>query len=317
MGGQEASNSKKVLVIGSIGMDQTIFNKQLPRFGEINIGEITKNPGGKGNNEAIACARAGGESTFIGVVGEDYEKILEKTLIDNNISPKLKKLKNINSHTASIIVGENGESKILVSPGADLYLDKNLIDDHMNFIENAYIILLQLEIPFETVKYVIEKCHEKGIKSILRPSPPPEELSDDIIQKVTYLMPNKSELSKISGLPTNDEEQIDKACQNIMNRGAQNLIVPLGTKGCIFWNNKGKKIFNSYMLDEDKVIDTTGSVDCFIGVFAAYLSKKFSEEEAIKYANLAASISVCITGTINSYPKLDDINRKKAKVENW
>ena len=225
-------------------------------------------------------------------------------------------MKNIPCHNANIIVGKNGECKILVNPGADEYLDKNLINNNIDFIENALIILLQLEIPIDTVEYVIDISYKKGKTIILNPSPA-IELSDNIIKKVTYLIPNESELATISGLPTNDVEQIDKACKNIMDRGAQNLIVPLETNGCIFWNKEGKKQYSSCILDDDKVVDTTGNVDCFIGVFAAYLSKGFSVDESIKYANLAASISVCSIGTFNSYPKLEDINRKKEKIKNW
>ena len=310
------ASPKKVLIIGSIGMDQTIFNDDIPKFGVTKKGKIAKNPGGKGNNEAIACARAGGETRFIGVVGDDYDTLLERTLEENNIDPILKKMRNIQSHNANIIVGKNGEFKILVSPGADEYLDKNLIDKNIEYIDNALIIALQLETPIDTVEYVIDISYKKEKIIILNPSPA-IELSDNIIKKVTYLIPNESELATISGLPTNDEEQIDQACKNIMERGAQNLIVPLESNACIFWNNEGKKQFSSYILDDDKVVDSTGNVDCFIGVFAAYLSKGFLVEDAIKYANLAASISVCSIGTINSYPNLGDINRKKEKIKNW
>ena len=116
-------------------------------------------------------------------------------------------------------------------------------------------------------------------------------------------------------MPTNDEKQIDLACQRIMEKGAQNLIVPLINKGCILWNKEGKKEYCSYI--KDNVIDSTGSMDCFIGVFAAYLSKNSSLDDAIKYANLASNISTKSLGTINSFPKLEEINREKEKITNW
>ena len=123
-----SSNSKKVLVIGSIGMDISIFNEDIPKFGEIKKGKTKTSPGGKGNNEAISCARAGGETIFMGVVGDDYSAKLKNTLEENNVTPILEVKKNIESHTASIIIGENGKSKIVVNPGADYYLDINLIN---------------------------------------------------------------------------------------------------------------------------------------------------------------------------------------------
>lgn len=318
MGGDNISgDTNKVLVIGSIGMDQITFLSEIPKFGETTRGRIKTSPGGKGNNQAIACARAGGETTFVGVVGDDYDKILKKTLEDNNITPVLKVLKNIPSHIASILIETNGANKVIYQPGADDYLDINLIDKNIHLIEKAYIILLQLEIPLKTVEYIINICYEKEKIIILKPSPG-IELSKNIIQKVNYLIPNKSELSIISGLPTNDEHQIDFACQKIMEMGAQNLIVTLGQKGCILWNQDGRKEYSFYIKDiEGKVVDTTGLSGCFIGVLAAYLSNKSTLDEAIKYANLAASISVNNFGAIDSYPNLGEINEKRQKIKNW
>ena len=313
MGGS-SSNSKKILVIGSIGMDISIFSEDIPKSGETKKGKTLINPGGKGNNQAISCARAGGETIFMGVVGDDYYKKLKQTLEENNVSPELKKMNNTETHTASIIIGTNGKSKIVVNPGADNYLDINLINKNINLINDSYIVIFQLEIPFETNKYAIEKCYERRKIIILRPSPA-IELPENIIQKATYLILNESELSIISGMPTNDEKQIDLACQRIMEKGAQNLIVPLINKGCILWNKEGKKEYCSYI--KDNVIDSTGSMDCFIGVFAAYLSKNSSLDDAIKYANLASDISTKSLGTINSFPKLEEINREKDKIKNW
>lgn len=223
-------------------------------------------------------------------------------------------MKNIESHMATIIIENNGLSKILIKPGADEYLDINLIDKNIKLIEMSYIIILQLETPLDTVEYTINKCHEKQKIVILKPSPG-IKLSENIIQKVNYLIPNESELEIISGKPTYDKEQIELACKTIMNKGAQNLIVTLGNKGCILWNKDGKKEYCSYPVD--KVVDSTGADDCFIGVFAAYLSKKATLDDAIKYANLAASISVSSVGTMNSLPKLEAINKKREKITNW
>lgn len=316
MGGNAStpSSSNYVLIIGSIGIDQTIFSEDIPKYGEINKGKIVKNPGGKGNNEAIACARAGGETIFIGVVGDDSDQYLKQKLEEDNVSPVLKVKKNVETHCAHIIIGPNGQSKIVVNPGADYYLDINYINENQRYIDNASIVMFQLEIPIETVEYGINISYEKNKIIILRPSPA-VALNDNIIKKVTYLIPNESELGVISGMPTKDERQIDEACKNIMDRGAKNLIVPLGSKGCILWNKDGKKEYSSYITDN--AIDYTGYVDCFIGVFAAFLSKNYKLDEAIKYANLAASISVTIVGTISSYPKLEDIKNKKDKITNW
>ena len=304
-----------MLIIGSIGIDQTTFNKDIPKYGEINVGKIVKNPGGKGNNEAIACARAGGETLFMGVVGDDFDKYLKQKLEDDNVFPILKVRKGIETHSASIIIGSDGQSKIIVNPGEDTYLDINYLNDNIKYIDNAYIVTFQLEIPMKKNEYAIDYCYEKGKITILNPSPP-VELSDNIIKKVTYLILSESELAVISGMPTKDERQIDSACIKIMNRGTRNLIVLLGNKGCILWNKDGKKEYPSCIIDNDAV-DYTGNVDCFIGVFAAYLSKNYELDEAIKYANLAVSIAVTTVGTISSHSKSGEIDRKREKIQNW
>ena len=163
-------------------------------------------------------------------------------------------------------------------------------------------------------------CSKKKI-IILRPSfiskKRQEELSEDLIKKVNYLIVNESELSSISGMPTNSEDQTELACKKLMEKKPKNLIVILKNKGCILWNREvGKKKYDSYY-NESEIVDFTGAVDCFIGVFAAYLSKKYSLDEAIKYANLAVSYCVKRVGTIISFPKLKDINDEKAKINNW
>ena len=323
MGIEEATidNSKTILVIGSIGMDQTIFMRQVPKLGEAQFGEIKDSPGGKGNNQAVACARAGGATTFIGVVGDDFHDELKKALEYDNITPILLIKKNVKTHKAIILVESNGISKTLVNPGADEYLDTNLIDKNIKLIKNSYIIIFDLEIPLQTVSYAINKCYENNKIIILRPSfiasEYHEELSEDTIKKVNYLIVNESELSLISKLPASNEEQIESACKKIMEMEPQNLIVVLKKNGCILWNKEvSNKKYCSYY-DENDIKDFTGAVDCFIGVFAAYLSKNYGLDEAIKYANLAVSICVKKVGTIVSYPKLEEINIERRKHPNW
>jgi ribokinase len=295
--------------------------KQAPKSGEAGYADIQDCPGGKGNNEAVACSRAGGETAFIGVVGDDYEKTLKKSLLEDNITPILQTKKNIETHKAVIIVEEKGKSKILIKPGADYYLDISQIDNNIKFIEHSEIIIFNLEIPLNTVSYAIKKCNQKKNIIILRPSfiskERKEELSKDLIARVNYIIVNESELYTITGMPTNNEDETENACKKFMEKEPQNLIVILRNKGCILWNKEvGKKKYDSYY-NENDIVDFTGAVDCFIGVFAAFLSNKYNLDEAIKYANLAVSLCVKKVGTIVSFPKLKEINDEKVKIRNW
>lgn len=219
------------------------------------------------------------------------------------------------------MVEDNGISKTLIKPGADDYLDINQIDKNIKFIENSEIIIFNLEIPLNTVSYAISKCNQEKNIIILRPSfiskKRQQELSVELIKKINYLIVNESELAAITNMPTNSYDQTELACIKLMEKEPQNLIVVLKNKGCILWNKEvGKKKYDSYY-NENDIVDFTGAVDCFIGVFAAYLSNKYKLDDAIKYANLAVSICIKKVGTIASYPKLEEINDEKEKVQNW
>ena len=306
---------KKLLVIGSIGYDLTTYIEKMPVIGETIVGKkFAQNPGGKGNNQAVASSRAGAHSTFVGAIGDDvYGDILKKNLEDNNVDHKLKVVPNMSCQIATILVEPNGANRIIIIPGANNYVDKKQIDDNEKLIEESDIIILQLEIPMETVEYAIDIAYKKNKIIILNPAPG-AKLSENIIKKVTYLTPNESELSIITGMPTNNLEQVELACKKIIDLGVQNLIVTLGDKGCLLYNKEGKKLFNPY---PTKAVDTAGAGDCFNGVFATYLLKGSDISEAIKYANLASSISVSRIGTVPSFPTLKEIEEAKKKIENW
>ena len=205
------------------------------------------------------------------------------------------------------------ENSIIIVPGANNYVDKKQIDDNEKLIDESDIILLQLEIPIETVEYIIDFAYKKKKIIILNPSPW-QTLSENILKKVDYLIPNEIELSLITGMNTDNIEQIELACKKIIELGAQNLIVTLGEKGSLLYNKEGTKLFQAFPV---KAVDTTGAGDCFAGVFSTYLSKNYPIEEAIKYANLASSISVTKIGTIPSYPTQKDIEEARKKIENW
>ena len=324
MGKNQSKNYKAILIIGSIGIDQIINMDEIPQLGAVKEGELETIPGGKGNLEAIACGKAGGDVEIIGVIGDDYKETIQKTLENNNVNHILTVLKGVKTHYANIVIGKEGNNRIAINSGADAYFHNNIIDQNIDYIENARIIIFQLEIPLKTVKYAIDVCYQKRKVIILRPSIISDknnknkvDLSEDTIKKVTYLITNESELSKISNMPTSNEKEIDEASKKIMDMGAQNLIVILVKKGgCLLWKKGEKKeTYNSYY--KEKIVDGTGASDCFIGVFAAFLSKNTELDEAIRYANLATSICVSKEGTIGTFPKLEELNREKEKINNW
>jgi len=299
---------KKICTIGSIGYDLTTYMYQFPKAGETIVGKkFIQNPGGKGDNQVIAAARVGGDVTFIGAVGDDnYGELLKKSLEANNVKTHLKIVKNVSSQIATILIDETGQNRIVIVPGANNFVDKKQIDDNFDIIKECDIILMQLEIPMETVEYVVDKFYELNKILILNPAPG-AELSDNIIKKCTYLTPNENEIGLITKMPYDTIDNIKLAAKCLIDKGAQNVLVTLGEKGA-YLKNKDEDIIIPTM--KVKAVDTTGAGDCFNGVFAMYLALGKSVIEAIKYANVASSISVTRPGTVPSLPYKEEVEEK-------
>ena len=299
---------KKICIIGSIGYDLTTYMHNYPKPGETVFGKkFIQNPGGKGDNQAIASSRVGGDVTFIGAVGDDnYGELLKKNLEDNKVKTHLKIVPNMSSQIATILIDESGENRIVIVPGANMCVDKKQIDDNIDIIKSCDIILMQLEIPMETVEYVVDKFYEMNKIIILNPAPG-AELSDNIIKKCTYLTPNETEIGLITKMPYDTIDNIKFAVKSLIDKGAQNVIVTLGEKGAYLKNKTDDIIIPTMKV---KALDTTGAGDCFNGVFATYLSMGKSVIEAIKYANTASSISVTRPGTVPSLPMKDEVDEK-------
>ena len=299
---------KKICVIGSIGYDLTTYMYKFPKAGETIVGKkFIQNPGGKGDNQVIASARVGGDVTFIGAVGDDnYGELLKKNLGENKVKTHMKIVPNMSSQIATILIDESGENRIVIVPGANNFVDKKQIDDNFDIIKECDIILMQLEIPMETVEYVVDKFYELNKIIILNPAPG-AELSDNIIKKCTYLTPNENEIGLITKMPYDTIDNIKSAAKCLFDKGAQNVLVTLGEKGAYLKNKNDDIIIPTLKV---KALDTTGAGDCFNGVFAACLAMGKNAIEAIKYANVASSISVTRSGAVPSLPYKNEVDEK-------
>ena len=299
---------KKICVIGSIGYDLTTYMYKFPKAGETIVGKkFIQNPGGKGDNQVIASARVGGDVTFIGAVGDDnYGELLKKNLEENKVKTHMKIVPNMSSQIATILIDESGENRIVIVPGANNFVDKKQIDDNFDIIKECDIILMQLEIPMETVEYVVDKFYELNKIIILNPAPG-AELSDNIIKKCTYLTPNENEIGLITKMPYDTIDNIKSAAKCLFDKGAQNVLVTLGEKGAYLKNKNDDIIIPTLKV---KALATTGAGDCFNGVFAACLAMGKNAIEAIKYANVASSISVTRSGAVPSLPYKNEVDEK-------
>jgi ribokinase len=306
---------KKICVLGSIGYDLVTYLYNFPKAGETILGKkFIQNPGGKGENQAIAAAKAGGNVTFVGSIGDDnYGEILKKTLENNKVKSVLKVVPNTSTQIATILIEENGENHIVIVPGANNCFDKKMIDDNIKLIKESDIIILQLEIPMETVEYAVDKAYELKKIIILNPAPG-AKLSQNIIKKCTYLTPNENEAGLITQMPYDTIDNIKAAAKKLYDQGAQNVIITLGEKGAYLKNKNDDIIIPTYKVN---AVDTTGAGDCFTGVFATYLSKGKNMIEAIKYANIASSISVTRPGAVPSLPSEKEIEEKRKTIKNF
>jgi len=294
-----------IVVIGSINADLVFKADKRPNPGETLIGKDFKTvPGGKGANQAVAASRLGAKVAILGCLGKDQNGVfLEENLENNNVETKyIKKTDDAPSGVAGIVLAE-GDNSIIVVPGANYKVDKEYIDKNKEVILNSKIVLLQLEIPVDVVKYVIEICSNSEVKTILNPAPI-QKLDEDTLDKLDYLTPNEHEFKILYG--STNEEKILKEQKN-------KLIITKGRQGVVF--SKGEEVINIPSLEVD-VVDTTGAGDTFNGAFAQSIVKGKTVEESIKFANIAGAISVTKFGAQGGMPTLEEINKfiKKRKV---
>ena len=314
---------KYVLIIGSSNMDLNIYSKRLPQPGEtVTGGTFSKSLGGKGANQAVAAARAGSKVLFMGKIGRDEfgDEMISQLSKEGITTDFIIRDEHEHSGVAFIMIDENGENMISVAPGANATLSKEEIDKHAEIIKSASSIVVQMEIPIETITEVFDIAMEGKATKILNPAPlkpvPPK-----VLKKIDIIVPNEGELFRLHSLlgfkTYKDEsglslsERILKACEDISTFGVEYIITTLGSKGSMLYDHSSKEMKKIPAFKVDAV-DTVGAGDCFNGVLASCLSKNSSITDAVKAATSAASIAVTRKGAQNSMPYQNEIkNRMK------
>ncbi|CAN5452014.1 ribokinase [soil metagenome] len=296
----------KITVIGSSNTDMVIQTSKFPAPGETIIGgKFFMNPGGKGANQAVAAARLGGRVSLIAKVGDD---IFGKQSMDNFEKEGIDTScmatdKDYPSGVALITVDSKGENHIVVASGANAHLNPQDIDAAMHVLENSSFVLMQLEIPLATVEYVAKTCFQKNIQVILDPAPA-QTLSETLLQNLYLVTPNKTEAEQLSGIKVNNRSEAEKAAEKIIEMGAKNVIITLGSEGALIKNMEMTKFIPAPIVEP---IDSTAAGDIFNGALAVALSENYSLEEAVEFANKAASISVTRMGAQSSAPYKNEV----------
>jgi ribokinase len=300
---------KRIVVIGSSNTDMVIRTKNLPRPGETVLGgTFFMNAGGKGANQAVACARLGGAVTFVCKTGNDvFGHQAYQLFDDEGIDPSyvFSDPKNP-SGVALILVDDNAENSIAVASGSNSNLVTADIDNSLDAIENSEIVLMQLEIPIKTIEYAAQIAKSRGKMVILNPAPAPTEpLPLSILKNIDLITPNETEAELISGIPVVDETSAIAAAKRMAELGVKKIIITMGSKGAMLYEDGEAELIPSIRV---KAVDTTAAGDCFNGALTIAISEGRSLKDAVLFANRAAAISVTRPGAQVSMPYRHEVD---------
>lgn len=291
----------KILVIGSISVDNVTYTKVLPQPGTTVIGEnFLSNIGGKGANQACAATFLGSDVFFFGAVGKDENgNRIVSFLREQGLKGSIKRSSQPTGIASITLDTSNSENRIVIVPGANMDLIHQDVEYALNKSQ-ANILLIQLENPAETVCFALKRAKEMGLTTILNPAPY-HELPEDVFPFIDYFVPNEHELdSFVQG----DSLTYEEKAKCVIRLGCKNVIVTLGDKGSL-WVNAQKSL--SILPHPVQAVDTTAAGDSFLGAFVTALSQHKEVIDALNFASLCSSFTVTKKGAIASLPKLEDI----------
>ncbi len=308
----------RVIVVGSLNMDIVARTERLPARGETVPGmSLHYYPGGKGANQAVASAKAGAPAMLVGAVGgDDFGNTLRNVLREQSVDiSHIETIAEASSGTAIIVVDDRGENTIVVVPGANGQVEQKHIERVA--IQPGDILICQFEIPLETVAFALQYGREHGAVTILNPAPAqkgeqvetmPLPLPRDLLSLADILILNETELFTLSGT---DETTIltdtilSEAVQRIrVADQRQIVVVTLGAQGAVAYDEDKTLVITGRQVE---AVDTTGAGDCFVGCLGARLAAGDTLDDALRYANIAASLCVQRVGAIPSMLDREDV----------
>lgn len=292
---------KKILVVGSSNTDMVIKTIKFPVPGETILGgKFIMNAGGKGANQAVAAARLGGAVTFVGKIGDDiFGKQAVQQLKDEGINADFVAVDSDNpSGVALITVDQKGENSIVVASGSNGTLSPADFDKALPELVESEFVLMQLEIPIETVEYIARTAFRNKKKVILNPAPA-TKIPDSLLKNTYIITPNESEAELITDIKVCDEKSALKAAKYLKEKGVEIVIITMGAAGAFLFADGKSEIIPA---PKAEAIDTTAAGDTFNGALAVALSEGRTIRESIIFANKAASISVTRIGALASVP---------------
>jgi len=282
-----------ILVIGSLNADLVVRAPRFPAPGEtISGGDLVTIPGGKGANQAVAAARQGASVSMLGRVGKDnFGDFLLANLQANQVDTALVQRDDAATGTAIIVVDANGQNSIVLSPGANGQVRPADVDPAS--LLRPKLVLLQLEIPLESVIHAAAAARGLGARVLLNPAP-------------ARPLPDETELSLLTGQPVTDVASAESAARTLLAKGVQTVIVTLGANGALVVTPEQTIHVPPFRVD---VVDTTAAGDAFIGGFSAALLRGLSLEEAVRHGNACGALAATKFGAQPSLPTAEEVER--------
>ncbi len=307
--------SGRIVILGVFVADTAYRAERQPRMGETILGESFKlGPGGKGSNQSVAAARAGGEVHFITRLGRDpFADMALKTWADAGVVPAVTQHEDSYTGAAYIFVESgSGNNAIIVAPGAAGAISPADIEARRDLIEGAAVFVTQLEQPMDAAERALEIAHAAGVKTILNPAPA-AEIAPEILALCDFVTPNESEAEGITGVPVASVEDATRAAGVFLDRGVKAAIITLGENGALYRDSK--RVLHVPAYNAGPVVETTGAGDAFNGAFATALAAGTDPVEAVRFGCAAAGISVTRRGTAPSMPAREEILALLARGE--
>jgi ribokinase len=290
----------KIAVVGSANVDLTTFSDIFPRPGETLFGKsFHLGFGGKGANQAVAARLCGADVLMIANVGND---LFGQATVDNFTkigidATHVRIVDGVSSGVAPIFVEPNGQNRIIVVKGANDTLKPADVDAAAPLLRSVDTIVLQFEIPLDTVAYTVQFARRHGIRCIVNPAPA-QPISPDSLCAADYFVPNETEAELITGLPVHSTEEAKKCAAALLQQGFRRVIITLGARGSLLASSEGSELLTPFPVTPT---DTTGAGDAFIGSFATFLAEGFAEKDALTRASLYAALSTTRIGTQTSF----------------
>ncbi len=306
------SSTPRIAVVGSANVDLTTFSDRFPRPGETIFGKsFDLGFGGKGANQAVAARLCGADVVMVAKVGNDL--FGEATIKNFNSvgidTTHVRTVDGVSSGVAPIFVEPNGQNRILVVKGANDTLKPADVDAAADALRSVQTIVLQFEIPLETIYYTVQFARKNNIRCIVNPAPA-QPVNLQQLRDADYFIPNESEAEVITGFSVQSIDDAKKCAGALLQQGFRRIILTLGERGALVAGTDGMELVAPFRVTPT---DTTGAGDAFIGSFAVFLAASLLEKEALSRANLYAALSTTRVGTQKSFPTKSEFEAEWAK----